>query len=616
MTKNSEQALTRRQHFRFLGWFALINAVIFALISLRYLSGYVPGETALAWIYLVTVYTGHHVMLTAIPLFVLVGPVVLLWPRRRVTGFVAVFIMALMIALILIDSMLWSQSRFHLNALTMKILGYQSWIFVAVMFLIGLMFETILARNTWNWVQSASSRSGWLVGSICAVCILVSQGIHAWADASYYVPVTSIAQQLPVYRGMTAKSLLTKYGFVNAQASRERQLARRLAKETGAVSRSPLNYPLDPLQCDSAERMNLLIILVDSMRSDMVSPVTSPNLSRFAASHGANFSEHFSGGNSSRMGAFSLFYGLPPGYWSSFSALQRSTVLIDRLQAEGFQLGLFSSQTMYRPVMLDRTAFANVPNLRMFTDSLSDPAWKRDRKLTGEWFDWLSARDPDRPFFGFLFYDATMAKNFPADYANQFKPENDSPQQQQMARYKTAVHFDDSLVGSVLEDLERRGLLANTVIIISSDHGDEAGESGAGLKQHGSGYTRYQLQTPMVLAWPGRTQGEVYDHRTSHYDIVPTLMQDLLGCNNPASDYSVGRNLFSLAQWDWLVAGSYFNYAILDPEKITITFPNGGYEVRDWNYVLLQDPEFDADILTAVSEQNTRFFSGSSKQLQ
>ena len=241
MIKNSEQELTRRQHFRWLGWFALINAVVFAVISLRFLSGYVPGETALAWIYLVTVYTGHHIMLTAVPLFVLVVPVILLFPRRRVTSFVAVFLMALMIALVLIDSMLWSQSRFHLNALTMKILGYQSWIFVTVMFLISLLFESILARNTWNWVQSASSRGGWLVGTICAICILISQGIHAWADASYYVPVTSIAQQMPVYRGITAKSLLTRYGFVDAQAGRERQLARRLAKETGAVSRSPLN---------------------------------------------------------------------------------------------------------------------------------------------------------------------------------------------------------------------------------------------------------------------------------------------------------------------------------------------------------------------------------------
>lgn len=607
--QNDQQLLTRRHYFRWLGWFALANAIVFALISLRYLSGYAPGETALAWIYLVTVYTGHHVMLTTLPLFLLVGPLILLYPRRRLITTAAVFLIALMIALTMIDSMLWSQSRFHLNALTLQILGYQSWIFVTVIFLIGLLFESILARSVWNWVRAAPARKGWLVGIFCGLSILASQMIHAWADASYYVPVTAIAQQLPVYKGATAKSFLTDHGLVDAAASRERQLARRLSRDIDASARSPLNYPLQALECEAEAPLNLLIILVDAMRSDMLSDTTAPNINRFAASRGANFSRHFSGGNSSRMGAFSLFYGLPPGYWSSFEALQRPTVLVDGLQAAGFQLGIFSSHTMYRPVVLDRTAFARVPNLRMATEPLSDPAWKRDRKLTAEWFDWLSARDPERPFFGFLFYDAATSRDFPPNYARQFQPAGDDPLQEQLAIYKTAVHFDDDLIGSVLDDLEQRGLADNTVVIISSDHGEEFDDSGAGLEKHGSGYSSFQLQTPMVIAWPGRTQGEVYAHRTSHYDIVPTLMQDLLGCTNPASDYSVGRNLFQQEDWDWMVAGSYFNYAVLEPEKITITFPNGGVEVRDWNYTLLDKPEFNADTLSAVSEQNTRFYA-------
>jgi len=613
MNSNSEKSpcerMPRRHLFRWAGWFALANSLVFALIGLQYLSGYVPGETALAWVYLVSVYIGHHAMITVIPLFVLAIPVILLWPVRRVIVVTGVLLFALMIALTMLDSMLWSQSRFHLNALTMKILGHQSWIFVAVIFLIALVFESILAKATWKWLQSDAPRRGRLVASICAISILVSQGIYAWADASYYVPVTSLAQQLPVYRGVTAKSFLTNSGLVDARAGRERQLARRLAKEIETGSSSLLNYPLEPLQCEPGERLNLLIILADAMRGDMVTPLTAPNISAYARTHGAKFSNHYSGGNSSRMGAFSLFYGLPPGYWKSFSALQRSTVLVDRLQADDYQLGLFTSATMYRPVVLDRTAFANIPDLRMVTEPESDPAWKRDRKLTGEWFEWLDQRDPDKPFFGFLFYDATMGLNFPPDHAVQFQPESDDPLMEKMAHYKTAVHFVDGLIADVLNDLEHRGLAGNTVVIISSDHGEEFDESGAGLKKHGSGYTRYQLRTPMVVAWPGRTHGEVYGHRTSHYDIVPTLLQEMLGCSNPASDYSVGASLFSMEQWDWMIAGSYFNYAVLEPDKITITFPNGGFEVRDWDYRLIDDPEFDASVLEAVSEQNIRFYA-------
>jgi membrane-anchored protein YejM (alkaline phosphatase superfamily) len=283
-------------------------------------------------------------------------------------------------------------------------------------------------------------------------------------------------------------------------------------------------------------------------------------------------------------------------------------VLVDELQAQGYQLGLFSSATMYRPVVLDRTAFANVPDLRMVTEPASDPAWKRDLKLTQEWFDWLDGRDPDAPFFGFLFYDSTLEGKFPPDYPTRFEADGGNDQERAFAHYRTSVHFVDSVIGSVLEDLGRRQLLDRTVVVITSDHGDEFGESDAKLKRHGSGYTRHQLVTPMVLAWPGRESGASYRRRTSHYDLAPTLMKELLGCSNPPADYSVGNNLFDGLEWPWLVAGSYFNYAVLEPDQVTVTYPNGLYEVRDWDYRLLENPAFRGEVLEAVSRQNARYF--------
>ncbi len=155
-----------------------------------------------------------------------------------------------------------------------------------------------------------------------------------------------------------------------------------------------LRYPLKPAAVRVGKPLNLLFIIADSLRGDVVTPELAPNITRFAADHGMDFRNHFSGGNSSRMGMFSLFYGLPPGYWASFSSLQRPTVLVDELQAQDYQLGLFSSASMYRPVVLDRTAFANVPDLRIVTEPESDPSWKRDQKLTREWFDWLDCARP------------------------------------------------------------------------------------------------------------------------------------------------------------------------------------------------------------------------------
>jgi len=601
----------RKQLFRWLGWFAMANAVIFALIGLRYLGGGSIGETPLAWVYLVTIYISHHSWLALLPLLLLVSPVILIKPSMTWVRTVAVLLMAVMIAIIMLDSLLWSQSRFHINILTLKILGSSSFIFTAVMFVIAILFESLLAGRVWSWVSKAPRRKGRLLGVVVAVCFVVAQGIYAWADASYYVPVTSVAQQLPVQRGFTAKKLLVRSGLVDISQSRERQLANRLASGQKTVKATSLNYPLAPLQCENPDSrdekaLNLLIVLVDSMRSGLLAEDLTPNMKRFAEQRATRFTNHFSGGNSSRMGVFSMFYGLPPGYFGSFEAVQKPPVLMDQLMLNNYQMGLFSSSNMYRPVTLDRTAFANVPNLRIETKPRKAPAWERDRIMMSDWLEWMDQLEPNRPFFGFLFFDSVNDNTYPPEYAERIKADASDPLPQALADYKTSVLFNDELVGQVLADLDARGLMDNTVVVISSDHGQEFNEHGDGVKGHGSGYSHYQLQVPMMVAWPGIDRPMV-THRTSHYDVAPTLMQRLLKCNNPSSDYSSGNDLYDGPEWEWLVAGSYYNYAVLEPRQVTVTYPNGLYEVRDSSYRLLKNPQINGEILEAVMRENTRF---------
>jgi len=603
---NQADSSNRRQLFRWLGWFAMANAVIFGLIGLRYLSGGPDTSSALAWIYLVTIYISHHSWLALLPLLALAGPFILLRPSLRWCRTIAVVLMALMIAVIMLDSLLWSQSRFHINILTLKILGTPSLVFGGVMFLIGLLFESLLAGRIWSWVVSSPARGGRPLAVFVTLCLMVAQAIYAWADASYFVPVTSMAQQLPVQRGFTAKKLLVRFGLVDISQSRERQLAKRMAGGQDQAGAAKLNYPLAPLQCLQEEPLNLLIILIDAMRGDMLGIGLTPNLDRYAGQRASRFTNHFSGGNSSRMGAFSLFYGLPPGYFGSFEALQKPPVLMDRLMASGYQLGLFSSSNLYRPVTLDRTAFANVPNLRIETKPVDAPAWRRDLIMTDEWMAWLDGRAPDQPFMGFLFFDAVNDKTYPPEYEGRVPVNPEEPMPEVFADYKTSVMFGDELVGRVLEDLQKRGLADNTVVLISSDHGEEFNENADGVKGHGSGYSRQQLGVPMLLAWPGIEARQV-THRTSHYDVAPTLMRRLLGCSNAFSDYASGRDLYDGPQWDWLIAGSYYNYAVLEPAQVTVTFPNGTYEVRDQRYRLLDSPVVNGAVIESVMRENTRF---------
>jgi membrane-anchored protein YejM (alkaline phosphatase superfamily) len=599
----------RRQIFRWMGWFALANAVVLAIVGLRYFQGFAPGGTVLSWVYLLLVYPAHHVLLAVLPLFLLLTPFVLLRPSARIATVLAVVLFSLMIAIITLDSLLWAQSRFHLNGLTVQILGWTSWVFAGVMLLIALFFETLLAGWVWQWINANSHHRGRLLSVLAVLAIVASQLIHAWADAAYYVPVTSVGQQLPVYEGFTAKRQLVRLGLVDPEASRKQQVARRMSQQLTERDKGRLNYPLQPLQCVNATGLNVLLIMADALRSDMVNTKAMPFLASYAETQGQQFLQHFSGGNSSRMGVFSLFYGLPPGYWASFESMQRSAVMIDELQNQGYQLGIFSSATLYRPVTLDRTAFANVEDLRLQTEPADAPAWQRDQTVLKDWQRWLDQTAIDKPFFGFLFFDATNAQVYPPDLeaVPELQPEVKTELGLEFANYQRSARFVDGLLERVVADLERRGLAARTVVVITSDHGEEFDESGAGLRDHGSGYTTFQLQVPMIIHWPGRDPVR-YEHRSSHYDVVPTLMQDVLGCDNPASDYSSGRNLFAGESWNWLLAGSYYNYAVLEPDQITVTYPNGQYEVRDWQYRILTEPEVRGDILMEVTRENSRFY--------
>jgi membrane-anchored protein YejM (alkaline phosphatase superfamily) len=596
------EPVKRRTLWRWLGWFAMANIPVLGLISLRYLGQVEGGRSVLTWLYLVSNFISHHALLALVPLALIVGPLVVLFPRRRPTMVLAVALLSLMIALLTLDSLLWAQSRFHLNLLTVKILGVQSWAFAGVMLAIGLWFESMLARQVWHWAARKPVRGGRWLTALVAGALLVAQGIHAWADAAYYTPVTAIASQMPMYRGLTAKGLLSNLGLVDIRQSRERKIAQRMSRGMDPAAATTLNYPLNPLHCPGVERLNLVLIVVDGLRADMVNADDMPGIHHLAAGESTWFQQHFSGGNSSRMGHFSLYYGLPPVYFESFAAVQRPPVWLEELQRRGYTPGIFSSTDLYRPAELDRTVFAAVPGLRNATNMPDASSSERVARMNEQWLEWIGTIDPDEPFFGYLLYDSTTL--LPLEELIGAYREGTAAQRRML--YGDAMHYNDALIGAVLGDLERRGLRDRTVVVVTADHGEEFEHRDLGRKGHGSGYSREQLQVPMVVSWPGRP-ARVVERRTSHYDLVPTLMKHFLGCTNPASDYSSGSDLFGDAEWDWLVAGSYYNYAVIEPDQITITFPNGTFEVRDWDYRLVDQPEFRSAVLQAIIHENQRF---------
>ena len=99
----------------------------------------------------------------------------------------------------------------------------------------------------------------------------------------------------------------------------------------------------------------------------------------------------------------------------------------------------------------------------------------------------------------------------------------------------------DALLGDIFGALERHGLLDDTLIIYTADHGEQIGEKGLWWKQ-----TFYEdaVKVPAIVSWPARLpQGVHIDRVTSQLDLNATML-DAAGA--PALPSSVGRSLLPL----------------------------------------------------------------------
>ena len=594
----------RRRLLRWTNWFVVVNVAVLAIVGVPYLWHYAALGRSVSWSYAIVAYVGHLGALAFLPLLVLLLPAVALIPRASFVLPLGVVCAGAVVAFVVLDSLLFSANRYHLGRLTFMLLEPTTWAFGAFYFLVALAVEAMLAL--WVWQRTASPGPRW-IGRFVALtlvgCFIATHVVHAWAAAHYDVSIMAFNRYLPLFYPLRNPGLLARLGLMDRATARERSVAAALQAPPSAE----LIYPLAPLRCDPrAPAYNLLVVVIDAMRADALTSDVAPRLEQFAR-RAIRFDHHYSGGNTSRTGLFSLFYGIPGTYFDAFANRARPPVLMDELRRSGYELGVFTSAPLYRLVDLDRTAFARIPDLRRET-SAGIGSSAKDRALTDEWLQWLDRRDPSRPFFGFLYYDAAVALDPPADYHPPIPvTENASAEmRQRQVRYATAVHYDDSLVGRVLDDLERRALTDRTVIIVTSDHGIEFDESGLGFKGHGTSYSDYQIRTPLVVSWPRHAPGRI-DRRTSHNDVAPTVLTELLGCANPTSDYSSGSSLFAGAPWDWLVVTSNREFAVVEPDRVTIVFA-AGYEIREHDYRLARTQMPSRDATRAAMREVTRFY--------
>ena len=602
----------RRQLIHWAGWFFLANIVVLLFIGLNYVrllpsfqqvTAASTGGRIFGYIFLVSAFIAQF-SVASFAGYCVTLLVIVFFPRRQIVVPLAVLFATTIALFFLIDSIVYHLYHLHLAGVVWHIfllgvagdvlaLSWLEWLIAFGLIIILLLIESLLAFFIWKKVKhhERSTGCGYIIPSILTCVVLMSYTTMLTALSSRTrnaIQLSNIqllelsAQFAPYYNDVLGVFFPTKDSRLSLQLAgggfffQPPQLTK------------PLNYPMHPMQCTRAKKpYNIVIIMLDAWRFDMLNPKTSPNIYKFST-QAQVFNPHLSGGNCTGPGVFSLFYSIPYTYWTSVMQQKKSPVLINELLKQNYDIKILRSASLHYPAF-DKTIFQKLKNLRINTPG--QYSYQRDQRITEDFKAFLNNRQSNRPCFSFVFYDTSHSYcQKPNAYPHPFLPawrvcnrvtlNKDTDRTPFINVYKNAIHFDDALAGEVLRALKQHQLLKNTVVIITADHGEQFNENKKSIWGHASDYTRWQLQVPFIVYQPNRGKGS-FNYFTSHYDAVPFIMQNILGCSNPIRDYSIGKSIYTPEKNINLFAASYVDYALVNNDRITRIYPNG--DVRIYN---------------------------------
>jgi choline-sulfatase len=146
-----------------------------------------------------------------------------------------------------------------------------------------------------------------------------------------------------------------------------------------------------------------------------------------------------------------------------------------------------------------------------------------------------------------------------------------------IAGYCALISHVDDQIGTVLQEAESLGLMGNTRILYTSDHGEAAGNHG--ILGKAINY-EHSINVPLIMSGPGIPHGQVIDQTSSHVDLFHTIVE------------SVGAKL---SDEDQSLMGTSLWPAINGSEEKRIGFTefhamgskNAGFSIRDERYKLI-----------------------------
>lgn len=356
------------------------------------------------------------------------------------------------------------------------------------------------------------------------------------------------------------------------------------------------------------EPYDVIILTMESARADAIGPETTPNLWRLSE-RGTRFTTHRGSSAWTAAGAVSILTGLSAFehgiHTRDQTVPERWPLPLKDLAARGWKVGGLQS-------------FMQIPNfghLGMTVEAGTEPqAWIEARLQAKQpyllWYHYLPTHLPYNPAPAFR--PAWEALLPPGDQAAierlrqvmtqpvipagsiAFEP-TDRPAIR--ALYLAGFRQFDAWFADLWSFLEARGRLGRTVIVLTTDHGEEHLERGqvGHASTTRNGHLHEELVRLPLIVWapPGHGfEGRVVDAPSTHTDIMPTIMA-LLGVQPARAlpGYDLGKVLPADRPWNGVTSKAGFAEA--DPGHIH-RFVFARVEGR-WKLHLAQDDGVTTD---------------------
>ena len=264
--------------------------------------------------------------------------------------------------------------------------------------------------------------------------------------------------------------------------------------------------------------------------------------------------------------------------------------------ASVFQKADFATAAFIASSVLDRQS-GLARGFDVYSDRFERGADQRTGDaVTAEAIGWL--RSPPKPrFFAWVhLYDPHAPYTPPEPYATRYAGRP----------YDGEVAWCDELVGRIVTALREVGELDDTLVIVTSDHGEALGEHGEDV--HGYFVYEATLRVPLLMRGPGVTPGTRIEALARTIDLFPTIL-DLMGVGRDQP--SSGRSLAPALRGGQLTDEPAF------AESLVPLLHYGWSDLRSvrdgrWKYILAPRPElYDLDsdpgeVRNLASQQQTR----------